>query len=180
MSATGIVVTVNVALAAPASTVAVIGTVTLDIPLLNATDMSAAAALDNFTVPVEDAPPATFAGLIVTLVSAGAFTVRAADLVTPFWLAEIAPTVLSVTGTVAIMNVALAAPIGMVTVAGIVAALLSLLSETTVSVTVAPVSFTVPVEDAPPSTLAGVSVTADRAAGRMFIVQVLVTVGEPG
>ena len=78
--ATGTVVTVNVAVVAPAGTVTVAGGVAADWLLLKAMGRPAAgAALLIVTVPVEETPPTTVLGLIKTEESVGAVIVSVAD-----------------------------------------------------------------------------------------------------
>jgi hypothetical protein len=83
---TVLVVAVNVAVVAPAATVTEAGTwaaaVLLEVKLTTAPP--AGAGLSSVTVPVEEAPPRTVAGLIPTEVSwaAGAVTVSVAVRVT--------------------------------------------------------------------------------------------------
>jgi hypothetical protein len=80
--ATGLVVIANVAVVAPASTVTLAGTcAAVVLPLESATtDPPAGAGPVIFTVPVDEVPPITEAGLTVTPlptpVSVGAVTVR--------------------------------------------------------------------------------------------------------
>ena len=70
----------NVALVAPAATVTFAGTVAAAVLLLPSvtTAPPAGAALLNVTVPVEEAPPVTAAGLTDTEETVGAFTVSVA------------------------------------------------------------------------------------------------------
>jgi hypothetical protein len=74
---------VNVALVAPAVTVTLAGTVAAAVLLLPSVTAAppAGAALLNVTVPVEDAPPITVAGLTDTEETVGAFTVSVAPCV---------------------------------------------------------------------------------------------------
>ena len=79
LEATGLVVAVNVAVVAPASTVTVAGTwaaaVLLEVKPITAPPTGA--GLSSVTVPVEEVPPSTVAGLMLTEVKAatGAVTV---------------------------------------------------------------------------------------------------------
>jgi len=86
---TALVLTVNVALLAPAATVTLAGTVAVDVLLLvrvTAAPPAGAGPL-SVTVPVEDcAPPVTVVGFSVSVESVGeacGATVSAAVLVTP-------------------------------------------------------------------------------------------------
>ena len=89
VEATELVVAVKVAVVAPATTVTDAGTwaaaVLLEVKLITAPP--AGAGLSNVTVPVEEVPPATDAGLTPTAVSAAtgaaAVTVKVAVLLTP-------------------------------------------------------------------------------------------------
>jgi hypothetical protein len=94
-------------------------------------------------------------------VGAGGVTVRGAVLVTPPYTAEIVTAVELDTGLVVTANVALLAPADTVTLAGTFAAnVLSLDSDTTAPPTGAgPLSVTVPVEELPPTTLDGFTVS---------------------
>ena len=71
--ATAMVVTVKVAVALPAGTITLAGTVAAALFLDKATEMPPlGAALLKVTVPVEDVPPVTLVGLTETEESAGA------------------------------------------------------------------------------------------------------------
>ena len=77
---TGIVVTGKSAVVAPAATVTLAGTVAAALPLDSVTTAPpAGAALLRVTVPVEEFPPTTVAGLNDTDESTGALMVRVAD-----------------------------------------------------------------------------------------------------
>jgi hypothetical protein len=82
LAATGLVVIVNVAVVAPAGTVTLARTCAAVALLLESvtTDPPAGAGPVNFTMPVDEVPPITEAGLTVTPlpvpVSVGAVTVR--------------------------------------------------------------------------------------------------------
>ena len=87
---TVLVLTVNVALVAPAATVTLEGTVATDVLLLESATCAPpdGAGPLSVTVPVEDFPPVTLVGLNVSEVRVGAggaagFTVSEAVLVTP-------------------------------------------------------------------------------------------------
>jgi hypothetical protein len=161
------VVTVNVALVAPAATVTLAGTVATDVLLLLSvtTAPPVGAALLNVTVPVEELPPVTLVGFRLTDETAGAFTVKAA-LCVPLYVPEIVTEVVVPTATVVTVNVALVAPAATVTFAGTAATdVLLLLSVTTAPpVGAALLNVTVPVEELPPVTLVGFRLTPERAA----------------
>ena len=85
MLATGLLVTVNVAVVALAATVTLAGTwAAAELPLDSVTTAPPVGAGPlNVTVPVEEPPPCTDAGLRLTEVSTAAVTVRAALWVVP-------------------------------------------------------------------------------------------------
>jgi hypothetical protein len=159
---TEVVVTVNVALVAPAVTVTLAGAVAADALLERETTAPPLGAAPlSVTVPVDDVPPLTLVGLSATEDSATAvagFTVSEAVLVVPLYEAEMVTGVEPVTALVVTVNVALLAPAATVTLEGTVAAdALLERSTTTPPLGAAPLSVTVPVEDAPPLTLVGLS-----------------------
>ena len=167
-AATGVVVTVNVALVAPAATVTFAGTCAAAVLLLVSATAAppAGAAPLKVTVPVEEIPPVTLDGLKLRPEGIGALTVRFADFVVPLSSPEMLTVALAVTGVVVTVNVALVAPAATVTFAGTVAAAVLLL----VSVTTAPpagaalFNVTVPVEEVPPVTLVGLRETLEEIA----------------
>ena len=106
--ALGKVVTVKLALVAPAGTVTLAGTLAARgrlLPRLTATPPTGA-ALASLTVPVAVAPPATLVGFTVSAVSAGkaGYSVRGADRVTPPPDTEIVTSDCAVTGVVTILK----------------------------------------------------------------------------
>jgi hypothetical protein len=121
------------------------------------TDPPVGAGPVNLTVPVDEAPPTTEAGLTVTPlplpVSVGAVTVKLAVLLTPY-VPVIVTVALAATGVVVTVKLAVVAPAATVTLAGTCAALVLLLD----SVTIAPpagaaaAKVTVPVDEVPPTT----------------------------
>src|SRR5437879_5981840 len=166
---TALVLTVNVALLAPAATVTLAGTVAVDVLLERETAMPPLGAGGplSVTVPVEVcAPPVTLVGFSVSEERVGracGSTVSEAVLVTPAYDAEIVTGVDAVTALVLTVNVALLAPAAIVTLAGTLAAPLSLESSTCAPpVSAGPLSVTVPVEGDPPVTLVGFSVSEER------------------
>jgi hypothetical protein len=159
---TALVVTVNVALVAPAATVTLPGTVAADAPLERETIAPPLLAAPlSVTVPVDGDPPFTVAGLSATEDSATAvagFTVSKVVLVVPPYEAEMVTGVATATALVVTVNVALVAPAATVTLAGTAAADALLERETIAPPLGAPpLSVTIAVEDAPPLTLVGLS-----------------------
>jgi hypothetical protein len=81
---TALVVTLNVALVAPAATVTLGGTVAAALPLVSVTTAPPiGAGAFSVTVPVEELSPLTLAGLNDTAESPGAVTITVADLCVP-------------------------------------------------------------------------------------------------
>src|SRR6266550_4739613 len=165
------VVTLNVALVAPAGMITLAGTVATAVLLLESETRAPPVRADplSVTLPVEGDPPLTLVGLSVTEVSVGpgggcGVTVSEAVLVTPAYNADIVTGVEAATAKVVTVKVALVAPAGIVTLAGTVAtAGLLLESETRAPpVRADPLSVTLPVEGDPPLTLVGFSVTEVR------------------
>src|SRR6266851_8662992 len=128
--ATALVVTVKVALVAPAGTVTPLAGTLADGSLLEreTTPPPLGAGPLSVTVPVEGFPPATFAGLKVSEDRTGrgcGVTVSVAVCVPPPYDAEMVTEVEVTTGLVVTVNVALVAPAGTVTpLAGTLAAAL--------------------------------------------------------
>ena len=184
MERTRCVLTVKLALVAPAATVTLEATVATEVlPLLRVTTAPPLGAGPlRVTVPVELFPPLTDVGLSVrdeSVTAAAGVTVRLAFLVVPLYVPEIVTDWLEVTLTVVTVKLALVEPAETVTLDGAVAtAVLPLLSETTAPPPgAAPVSVTVPCEVFPPTTLVGFSVKADSvtaAAGVTVNVAFLV------
>jgi hypothetical protein len=174
---TAMVVTVKVAVVAPAATVTLAGVVA-DALLSDKVTVEPPVGASPFkvTVPVEDVPPMTAVGLISTDASAGGVIVRVAVRLVPLKDAVTVTFVLLLTAIVVTVNVAVAAPAGTVTLAGLVAD--ELLSERVITTPAAgakPVKVTVPVEEFPPATLAGLMATDESAATVMDSVSVLLT-----
>jgi len=170
---TALVLTVKVALVAPATTVTLEGTVAAAVLLLESATCAppAGAAPLNVTVPVENcAPPTTLVGFSVSEERVGAgggagATVIEAVRVTPPKAAEMVTAVDAVTALVLTVNVALVAPAATVTLAGTLAAAVLLLASATCAppAGAAPLNVTVPVEDCvPPITLVGLNVNEER------------------
>jgi len=160
---TRLVVTVNVPVVEPAATVTEAGTVAA--ALFDAKVIvvpPAGAALESVTVPVEFAmPPTTVVGLSAKPASAPGVTVNVAvavlDPVAPVIVAE----VLVATAEVVAVNVPVVAPAAIVIEAGTVtAALFDVRLTVRVSpVATGPLRVTVPVEEVPPATEVGFTVT---------------------
>lgn len=167
------VVAVKVALVAPAATVTLAGTVaTAGLLLVSATTAPPdGAALVNFTVACDEAPPVTLDGLKDSDDNdggaGGAVRVNTALRLTPPDAPPMVTDVDPVTATVLTANVALVAPAGTVTLAGTVARAVLLL----VSATTAPpegaalASVAVPCELFPPTTVDGLSAIVESVTG---------------
>ena len=157
-------VTVNVAVVAPAGTVTLTGTVAAVVLLdVSVTTAPPAGAADvNVTVPVLVTAPKIDVGLSVTVDSAagGGVTVRLADVVLPFVVAEMATRVFAATVPAVTVNVAAVCPAGTVTAAMTVAtAVFADASVTTFPpVGAATLSVTVPVTCPADAMVVGVSV----------------------
>src|SRR5205807_847140 len=165
---TALVLTVNVALLAPAATVTLAGTVAVDVLLERETAAPPVSAGPlSVTVPVEDcAPPVTLVGFSVSEERDGESRRRTSSegvLFTPAYGAKKVNGVDVVTALVLTVNVALLAPAAKVTPAALLDALPILERETAAPpVSAGPLSVTVPVEDcAPPVTLVGFSVSEE-------------------
>jgi len=185
--ATGVVVTVKVALVAPAATVTEAGTVAAALPEVSATTWPPAGAGDaRATVPVELVPPVTVDGLTVMVTWLAAFTVKLAEVEAPLRVAVMLPVWLVETVFVVTVKVALVAPAATVTVAGTVAAVRPEVRLTeSPPVGAAPVRVTVPVELVPPVTEVGFKLTVESTgaltvrvavAETLFAVAVIVAV----
>ena len=176
-AATGIVVTVNVAVVDPAPTVTLAGTVAAALLLDNVTAAPPVGAAPlNVTVPVEVVPPVTLAGFkltVDTFTANGGFTVNVAPCVT-LYVPEIVTGVEELTELVVTVNVAVVDPAPTVTLAGTVAAALLLDSVTAAPpVGAAPLNVTVPVEELPPTTVAGLTETDTRLSGAVSVTVAL-------
>jgi len=109
----------KVAVVALGATVTLAGTCAAVVSLLVSvtTAPPAGAGPLMVTVPVDEPPPCTDAGLTLTAVSAGAVTVKLAFCVAP-WVAEIVSEVLLATGLEVTVKVAVLAFAATVTFAG--------------------------------------------------------------
>ena len=150
---TAVVVTVKVALFAPAATDIEVGTVAIELLELSVTTAPPEGATPfKVTVPVDDAPPETDAGLSVTEANVDTVIVRLAVAELEPRLAEIVAEVTAVTPVVDTVNVAEVAPAATVTEAGTDALALLDFSVTTVPPEGAAAErVTVPVLDEPPA-----------------------------
>lgn len=171
-------ITVNVAVVAPALTVTLAGTRAAAVLLLESatTVPPVGAILLSVTLPVDDVPPTTLLGLRVTEASDGGFTVSVPVLLKPAYVPVIVTERTDDTAVVVTVNVAVVAPPATVTLAGTCAALVSLLDRLTAAPVdgAAELSVTVPVELTPPCTLAGFNVTDAMPGG--VTVNVVLTV----
>jgi len=166
------VLIVKVAFVAPLGTVTLAGMLATEVLLLDndTTAPPAGAGPLSVTVPVEGLPPTTLDGVTPNELNSTAtgVTVRGAVRETPPYTAEIVTVVEPDTGLVVTANVVPVAPAATVTLAGTtVAVVLSLHSDTTAPpVGAGPLSVTVPVEELPPCTLDGFTVS-EVSTGRM-------------
>jgi len=170
---TALVLTVKLAVVAPAATVTLPGTRAALVLLLESatTAPPVGAAPLNVTVPVDDcAPPVTLVGFSVnednvTRAGAGGFTISVAILVVPPNAALIVTVVAVLTALVLTVKLALVAPAATVTLAGTRAAAVLLLESATTAppAGAAPLNVTVPVDNCvPPVTLVGFNASAER------------------
>lgn len=178
---TGLVVTVNSALVAPAAIVTtdgVLATGSLDDRLIVVPPGPAGAF--NVTVPIDDVPPTTDVGARVKLAkTAGGLIARVAVTETVPSLAVIVALINAATVEVATVNVAVVAPATTVTLDGIVALGLPEDKATTDPPVGAGASrVTVPIEVAPPRTEVGSRVTL-ASADEGVIASVVVAVAVP-
>lgn len=165
-----VVTTLNVTELAPAGTVTLGGTLAR-VELLLARFTTAppvGAALVRFTVPVEVEPPTTVDGLSVrdeSAAGAGAFTVSAADLLTPAYVAVMFPALVALTEVVFTVKLIDEVFAGTRTELGTVAAGLALDKLTSAPPDGAgPVKLTVPIVVCPPVTVEGFKPSAFKLA----------------
>src|SRR3989442_3566529 len=175
---TGKVEAVNVALLLPARTVTLAGIVAARVLLLESPTVTppVGAGAANVTVPTEEEPLATLAGLSVRAESvtggggAEGETVSSAVLVRPPKEAAIVMVVDAVTEVVVTLKLAVVDPAGTVTLAGTVATTVLLLDRgTAVAADAAGLLLPVASQVLPPATVAGVSVTLLRAGGALGV-----------
>jgi len=158
------VLIVNDTVVAPDSTVTVAGTVAAALPLVRVTTVPeiGAGAL-SVTTAAAVAPAVTLVGVMPTELTANGSIVSAACFDLPPRVPTISAVVLAPTDVVSTTKVTVVCPEGTVAEADTVAAALPVERATTVPpVGAAPESVIVPVEDAPPITAAGLSVTDER------------------
>jgi hypothetical protein len=174
---TGVVETGKVAVVAFAPTVTLAGTCAAEALLLDkvTTAPFVGAALLNVTVPVEEVPPTTDEGLIVTEFTTFPNTARPAVRFA-MYVAEIVAETVVETGLVVTVNVAVVAFAATVTLAGTCAAAVLLLDKVTTAppAGAGPVSVTVAVEVFPPVTEVGFMLSEVRDAAETVNVPVLV------
>jgi hypothetical protein len=156
---TALVVTVNVAVVAPAGTFTLDGTVVATLLVASTIDKPAAgAALPRVTVPVELTPPVTLVGFTLTPASEGGFTLRAAVFTAPFRLAEMVTDTALGTAVVLMLKLAEFTPAGTVIDDATAAAALPLdKAMTRPPAGAGPLRVREPVETCPPVTLFGLS-----------------------
>jgi hypothetical protein len=162
LAATAEVLTVNVAVVAPAATDTEDGTWEAELLDWRETEIDPPVGAGPFkvTVPVDGLPPTTEVGLTVTLVTVGAWMVNGAVLETGPSVALMFAVASAPTALVVIVNVPVFAPAAIVTDPGTVALALSELSVTTEPpVGAGELSVRVPVEELPPRTVVGFTAT---------------------
>jgi hypothetical protein len=180
--ATGLVVIVNVAEVAPAATVTLDGACAVVVLLLDreTTAPPVGAGPVSLTVPVDEVPPITDAGLTVTPlplpVRVGGVTVRVAVRLTLPAEAVTTTAVWAATGVVVVVNVAVVLPAATVTLAGTAATNELALDRVTTNppVGAARVSVTVPSEVLPPTRDVGLNPRAERAAAGVTVNRAVV------
>ena len=152
---------VNEALVLPAATVTLPGTVAAVLLSVNVTTAPPEGAGPvKVTVPVELLPPVTLVGLTLRELTPGGFTVRLADALLLWYVAEMVATAWILTAVVVAVKVALVAPAGTVTLVGtLTAVLLSCRLTTAPPEGATEDRVTVPVEEFPPVTLVGLRLT---------------------
>ena len=167
LEVTVFVVTVKVALVAPAATVTLEGTVATEVRLLPrvTTAPTDGAGPDSVTVPVDGEGSLTVVGFKVRDASVGAVTAKLADRDTPH-VPVMVTDVFEATALVVTVKVAVVAPAATVTLAGTLAAAVLPLDRVTTApfAGAGPFRVTVPVEEVPPITEAGLRPTELKVA----------------
>jgi hypothetical protein len=179
--ATSWLVTVKVKEVAPVATVTKVGTVAAAVLLLMRLtllcEVVPAAGPFSVTVAVEFAtPPTTLVGRRLRETTWAGLIVSVAVWETPLRMPVMVTLVTAPTALVVTLKVAVVAPAGTVTLAGVTAE--KLLSDRVTAAPPAgatPFKVTVPVEEVPPITLSGLMLTAKSAGGLMVSAAVLVT-----
>ena len=159
--ATGFVLTLNVAVVAPATAVTLAGTAAAELLLASViTTPPAGAGPLIVTVPVDPVPPWTLVGLKASEVR---FTATGVTVNVVVWVPPNDPViitlVLPLTALVVIPKLALVLPLATTTVEGVWAAAVLLLDRVTVAppVGAGPLRVTVPVDPDPPITVVGLT-----------------------
>jgi hypothetical protein len=177
LAATGLVVAEKLAVVAFAATVTVAGTWAAVVLVLDrvTTAPPDGAGPFNVTVPVEEIPPSTEAGLTMTELSVAAVTVKVTVWAVPR-VPVIVTELLAPTGLVVTVKVAVVVFAATVTLAGTWAAVVLLLDRVTTAPPdgAGPFNVTVPVEEIPPSTEAGLTMTEFSVAALTVKVAVRV------
>jgi len=163
------VLTVKVAVVPPPGTVTLAGTVAAPVLLLDSdtTAPPLGAELLSVTVPLDELPPVTLDGLTLSEESVGGVTVSEAVRVAPPYDPEIVTEVDDPTGLVLTVKVAVVPPPGTVTLAGTVAAPVLLLDSDTTAPPLGAelLSVTVPLDELPPVTLDGLTLSEESVGG---------------
>jgi hypothetical protein len=164
---TAVVVAVKVAVVALAATVTLTGTVApVVLPSVTVRPVDGAGPV-KVTVPVDEFPPTTEVGFMLTAESAGGLMVSTACALLLPRVAVMVAGVEVLTATVVIGKVALLAFAATVTLAPTLALLLLLPRETEVAVGAGPDRVTVPVDPFGPTTADGFKLTKDTVSGLM-------------
>lgn len=167
MLVTAVVVAVKVAVVALAATFTLVGTVApVVLPSVTVRPVDGAGPV-SVTVPVEEVPPITDVGFMLTEASAGGLTVSPACALLLPNVAVMVARVEVLTATVVIGNIALLAFAATVTLAPTLALLLLLPRETEVAVGAGPDKVTVPVDPVGPTTAVGLTLTELTVSGLM-------------
>jgi hypothetical protein len=182
LAVTVVVVTEKLALVEPAATVIVDGTVAAELEEARLTvTPPVGEAWVSVTVPVEVLPPKREAGLRVTVETLTPTIVSTAELLVELPFAAIVALAVAASGVVVTVNVPVVAPPVIVTeVPGLAAELLDERAIAIPAVGAGELIVTVPVEDVPPKTEAGLSVTllTDGPLTVRFVVTLTVACAE--